>query len=565
MSFISVAAGQPIRSTHVQQFTNWLTASKIDTPGTIACTSAAEYTLTVRSQETSSGLALAVLYGSSSSPSTIATFNKSLITLASPVRITGSLTYVSNAIHVGIDGGVTSDPQHGYYQRHTVSGTYSATSNLVDAMIVEVTANPSDAADLGAILGVMRCRDASAAVSARALAGQLFVHDGSQHADREAIELGTHVAKSSISKADNRTSYDTTFGNVGMLITHFTGDIESSLGGGTAVDANTAIVVATIDSGGTKVGYKQFEVFWDKNGVKAWQVDYQGNVVAGGGGNNAAAPAYGFLDTNGDKDAGTGVFWGGNDVVGFGSNSTEVGRFNATGLQVTGNILLSGNSRMLRGDTSNATVANRFFFQDATTDQPTLFATLPNGTSQTSGLIALSSSTATNSPYGGLLINSTAVTLSSAKFGSGTAVPLTFAIDGTEAGRFSTSGQLETSSGLKVGGPMILNSQITPTSISTATDNYAPTGIDTCSSIQISATGTSCDLTGLQLSSYTGQTGRMILLINVGGQNIVLKHETTSTAANRFNTHTSGDYTLAPAHAVWVIYTASGRWRTLAI
>lgn len=90
MSFISVAAGQPIRATHVQQFTAWLTGLKLDTPGTIACTSTTEYTLTVRSQDGGTGLALNVLYGSSGSPSTIATFNKERITLASPVRVTGT-------------------------------------------------------------------------------------------------------------------------------------------------------------------------------------------------------------------------------------------------------------------------------------------------------------------------------------------------------------------------------------------------------------------------------------------------------------------------------------------
>lgn len=90
MSFVSVAAGQPIRATHVQQFTNWLTAQKVDTPATVAATSTTEYTLTVRSQDGGTGLALNVLYGSASSPTTIATFNKSQIVLAAPVRVTGT-------------------------------------------------------------------------------------------------------------------------------------------------------------------------------------------------------------------------------------------------------------------------------------------------------------------------------------------------------------------------------------------------------------------------------------------------------------------------------------------
>ena len=76
MSFIAVAAGQVIKATHVQQFTNWLTASKLDTPVTVAATSTTEYTFTVRSEDGGTGLALNVLYGGASAPSTIATFNK---------------------------------------------------------------------------------------------------------------------------------------------------------------------------------------------------------------------------------------------------------------------------------------------------------------------------------------------------------------------------------------------------------------------------------------------------------------------------------------------------------
>jgi hypothetical protein len=79
MSWINVAAGQVIKATHVQQFTNWLTAAKLDTPVTVAATSTTEYTMTVRSQDGATGLALAVLYGSASSPTQIASFNKGQI------------------------------------------------------------------------------------------------------------------------------------------------------------------------------------------------------------------------------------------------------------------------------------------------------------------------------------------------------------------------------------------------------------------------------------------------------------------------------------------------------
>jgi hypothetical protein len=128
---------------------------------------------------------------------------------------------------------------------------------------------------------------------------------------------------------------------------------------------------------------------------------------------------------------------------------------------------------------------------------------------------------------------------------------------------YATGGYIEAAGGLKNGGPWILSSQITPTELSTSTNNYAPTGIDTCSSIQLSSS-TAVDLTGLQLTSYTGQTGRRILLINIGGQIITLKHNSgSSSVGNKFNTHTSGDFALGSGETVEVIYTANAVWRTL--
>lgn len=100
MAFITVSAGQPIRATHVNQFSSWITGTKLDTVGVIAATSASEYALTVFSQETSSGLAMAIKYGASiASATTIATFNATgatfnALTLNS-VTVSGPATFVS--------------------------------------------------------------------------------------------------------------------------------------------------------------------------------------------------------------------------------------------------------------------------------------------------------------------------------------------------------------------------------------------------------------------------------------------------------------------------------------
>lgn len=67
------------------------------------------------------------------------------------------------------------------------------------------------------------------------------------------------------------------------------------------------------------------------------------------------------------------------------------------------------------------------------------------------------------------------------------------------------------------------------------------------------------DVTGLK----NGTHGRLLLIINVGGQNIVLKDESASSvAANRFALHGSADLTLNAEDSVLVWYdVASLRWR----
>lgn len=77
---------------------------------------------------------------------------------------------------------------------------------------------------------------------------------------------------------------------------------------------------------------------------------------------------------------------------------------------------------------------------------------------------------------------------------------------------------------------------------------------------RLSATGASRNLTGITVTSLTGAAhidGRVHRLINVGSQNIVLKHNTTSTAANRFYNSTGADITLAPNQRVEITYDAT--------
>lgn len=101
---------------------------------------------------------------------------------------------------------------------------------------------------------------------------------------------------------------------------------------------------------------------------------------------------------------------------------------------------------------------------------------------------------------------------------------------------------------------------ITPTQIAANTDNWNPTGLSTSNVIRAS-TDASRNLTGIVAQG----AGTRILLCNVGAQDLVLVHDATSTAANRFLCPGSANFTLNANDAVYIWYdTTSARWRVVA-
>ena len=101
---------------------------------------------------------------------------------------------------------------------------------------------------------------------------------------------------------------------------------------------------------------------------------------------------------------------------------------------------------------------------------------------------------------------------------------------------------------------------ISPTQIVANTDNYAPTNFASATVLRMSSDA-SRNLTGIA----GGTDGRFILLCNVGAQNIVLKHDVTSTAANRFYCAGSADKTLSANSMCFLVYDGTdSRWRVSA-
>ena len=105
---------------------------------------------------------------------------------------------------------------------------------------------------------------------------------------------------------------------------------------------------------------------------------------------------------------------------------------------------------------------------------------------------------------------------------------------------------------------MFLTGVITPTILGANTDDWAPTGFSTANVVRISASG-AINLTGIA----GGVSGRIIILTNVGSFTITLKHDTTSTAANRFQLN--ADTAVAGGQAVILIYDSGGRWKTVSL
>jgi len=111
----------------------------------------------------------------------------------------------------------------------------------------------------------------------------------------------------------------------------------------------------------------------------------------------------------------------------------------------SGNLNFTGTAQRITGDFSNATISNRVFFQNSTTDNVTVVGVIPSGTATQANLEVYNKSdpNGSNSPsMGQLIINSTEYSIRSAVRGSGTYLPMTFQTGGSERMRIDSSGNL---------------------------------------------------------------------------------------------------------------------------
>jgi hypothetical protein len=109
---------------------------------------------------------------------------------------------------------------------------------------------------------------------------------------------------------------------------------------------------------------------------------------------------------------------------------------------IQGNLTFTGTGNRITGDFSNATIANRVMFQTSTVNGTTSIATLPNGTNATSSVLAFGGSDPANAPFTGFNNTATESQILASKIGTGTYLPMTFYIGGSERMRVDTSGNV---------------------------------------------------------------------------------------------------------------------------
>lgn len=124
----------------------------------------------------------------------------------------------------------------------------------------------------------------------------------------------------------------------------------------------------------------------------------------------------------------------------------------------------------------------------------------------------------------------------------------------------SVQHELESTTHSNRSGALLVRNVISPAALAANTDDWAPDDLADADVIRAS-TDASRNLTGIVAPESGFQA---LLLYNVGTFDLVLQHDATSTAANRFYCPGSADLTLRPDAAVLLIYDlTSSRWRVI--
>jgi hypothetical protein len=258
------------------------------------------------------------------------------------------------------------------------------------------------------------------------------------------------------------------FTSNGSLIISFTGD-GLRLGGGDAM--TPPLLINSL--GGL---FARFGVT-DDLGVSVMGIEvgyftntgWNGNVIAPAG----ASPTITFAGDSNSGISGTGadsisIETGGSKrlTVANAQITANVLLALAANLNIAGNIVFSGNSRLITADFSNATGSLRTLFQSSTVNGTTALGVIPNGTATTGSIQLGNASDPDNQSRLICRAAVASVDLVSAQVGTGVLMPMTFIMGAlTETMRLATGGNLEIARFTKIGelAPAIKTKKLTGT------------------------------------------------------------------------------------------------------
>jgi hypothetical protein len=124
-----------------------------------------------------------------------------------------------------------------------------------------------------------------------------------------------------------------------------------------------------------------------------------------------------------------------------GATTPAAGTF--TSLSDSGNLTFTGTGNRIRGDFSNATLGDRFAFQNSATNQVTRLLALPNGTATASSIDFINTSDTTSALALRVGMSSTEATIQSTRLtGAASYLPMTFYTSGSERMRIDSSGNV---------------------------------------------------------------------------------------------------------------------------
>ena len=101
----------------------------------------------------------------------------------------------------------------------------------------------------------------------------------------------------------------------------------------------------------------------------------------------------------------------------------------------------TGYNRII-GNTADATENERLFFQDGATNTVSYVNVMPNGTATEAAFMAYNNSTPGNASVFKLEVNNTVCRLRNFTYGTGSALPLTFEVNGSERMRVALTGEI---------------------------------------------------------------------------------------------------------------------------